>query len=60
GLPEFRWAHLLRDPDLLAEAREEAFCLVEGDPRLSAPGHAGLRSWVRERWGERLGLADVG
>ncbi|MFQ5913916.1 MAG: ATP-dependent DNA helicase RecG [Nitrospinota bacterium] len=60
GAPELRFTRLLRHTDLLAQAREEAFHLVAADPGLSAPEHKDLRSWVQERWGERLDLAEVG
>ncbi|MEE8109641.1 MAG: ATP-dependent DNA helicase RecG, partial [bacterium] len=60
GAPELRLTRLLRHTGLLAQAREDAFHLVGRDPALSAPGNGGLYSWVRERWGEKLALADVG
>jgi ATP-dependent DNA helicase RecG len=42
GMPELRIAHVLRDADLLAAAREDAFALVDDDPDLELPDHAGL------------------
>ncbi len=57
GLPEFRFAKLLRDMRILAEAREEAFKIVKGDSGLEA--HPMLRAEVIKRWGERLKLAVV-
>jgi ATP-dependent DNA helicase RecG len=55
GQSDLRFASpLIRHVDLLADARREAFALVEGDPRLSAPEHAALREEVRRRFGERL------
>jgi ATP-dependent DNA helicase RecG len=60
GAPDFRFSRLLRHADVLAQAREDAFELVKGDPELSDPRHQDLRAWVEERWGERLALAEVG
>ncbi|MGI5863965.1 MAG: ATP-dependent DNA helicase RecG [Myxococcales bacterium] len=60
GLPPLMVADFARDADLLEIAREEALRLVDGDPRLDAPEHAGLRQAIEERWGERLELTRVG
>lgn len=57
GLPEFRFANLIRDARILAEAREEAFRIVKEDHTLS--NHAVLFDEVLKRWGERLELAGV-
>jgi ATP-dependent DNA helicase RecG len=43
GLPDPRMADLLADTPTLARAREDAFALVEGDPDLRQPDHAGLQ-----------------
>ncbi len=57
GLPEFRFANLIRDARILAEAREEAFRVVKEDSTLS--NHMDLFGEVLKRWGERLELANV-
>jgi ATP-dependent DNA helicase RecG len=57
GLPELRFANLIRDARILAESREEAFSVVKEDPTLSK--HPGLFDEVLKRWGERLELASV-
>jgi ATP-dependent DNA helicase RecG len=59
GLPDFRVANILRDGLVLEEARHEAFALVEQDPTLTLPEHAGLRAEMLRRWGGRLELAGV-
>ena len=57
-LPELRVADLLADARLVSVAREAALETVRRDPGLArAPALAGA---VRERWGDRLVLADVG
>jgi ATP-dependent DNA helicase RecG len=57
GLPLLRVADLMRDRDLLEDARREAFALV----RLGAAGTAPLRGLLGEEgWERRFGLARVG
>ncbi len=59
GMPEFRAANLVRDADLLQQARQEAFALVQRDPALSAPMHRVLRDVVMRRWQAKLDLGGV-
>jgi ATP-dependent DNA helicase RecG len=51
GMPDLKVAKLLRDVDVLVEARREAFTLVAGDPNLKRPDHRPLRREVRELLG---------
>ena len=60
GLPSFIFGNLARDADLLARAREDAFRLVDEDPKLAKPGHALLKKALWSRWGRRLQFAEVG
>ncbi len=60
GLPPFRIADLLRDHEVLAEARRDARDLVAADPGLAQAGHAALRRRVLARYGKALELGDVG
>ncbi|HYG77043.1 MAG TPA: ATP-dependent DNA helicase RecG [Planctomycetota bacterium] len=60
GMPELKIADLLRDVDVLAEARAEALERVRRDPQLRKVEHAGLKARVKEVLGSRLGLIDVG
>jgi len=57
-LPEFRVADLVRDRDVLLQAREDAFALLERDPRLE--GHPALRAELARRFVGRIGLYEVG
>jgi ATP-dependent DNA helicase RecG len=57
GLPEFRFANLIRDARILTEAREEAFRIVEESSTLM--NYPGLTEEVLRRWGGRLELARV-
>jgi len=43
GLAGFKMANLVRDIQLLQEAREAAFKVLQKDPKLKWPDHAGLR-----------------
>lgn len=60
GLPAFRIADLVRDRDVLAEARKDAQTLVAENPGLADPDLARLRDMVIRRYGRALDLADVG
>src|ERR687892_646192 len=51
GMPDLKVAKLLRDVDVLVEARREAFDLVAGDPTLRRPDHRPLRREIRELLG---------
>ena len=59
GMPEFRVANLVRDLELLQEARLEAFSLVKQDPGLQQAAHQGLREAMLHKWGEKLELGSV-
>ena len=60
GMPELKVADLLRDHDILAEARDAAQALVRGDESLSRPEHAALRARVREVFSGKLERVDMG
>jgi ATP-dependent DNA helicase RecG len=51
GMPDLKVAKLLRDVDILVEARREAFALVADDPTLKRPDHRPLRREIRELLG---------
>lgn len=60
GLPDFRIANPLDDINILQQAREEAFRVVENDPALATSSHQVIREVVKARWRGRLELATVG
>jgi len=60
GLPPFRVADLVRDRDILDEARRDAQALAAESPGFLAPAFTGLRRMVIARYGKALDLADVG
>ena len=59
GMPEFRVANLLRDADMLQQARQEAFALLKQDPQLKAPVHRALRETMLRRWESKLDLGSI-
>ncbi len=59
GVPDFALRALFRDRKLLEMAREEAFGIVEEDPKLDDPDHAGLKRKLIEEYADRLNLAEV-
>jgi ATP-dependent DNA helicase RecG len=50
GLPELRFGNIVRDFDIMEDARKEAFRLVKEDPELKDPRHAGIRESIKERF----------
>ncbi|HSJ06852.1 MAG TPA: hypothetical protein VK936_09120, partial [Longimicrobiales bacterium] len=60
GLPEFRFFDPIRDEDLVARARDAAQHIIDADPDLARPEHAGLRAAIEERFAERAALYEVG
>jgi ATP-dependent DNA helicase RecG len=58
GLPDLRAANIIRDADLLEQARTEAFELAAQDPTLAR--YPGLREALRRKWQGKLGLINVG
>jgi hypothetical protein len=51
---------LVRDKEILYEAKQDATDLVFSDPGLAKPEHAKLRRQMLGRYGAVLDLGDVG
>ncbi|MFM7735383.1 MAG: ATP-dependent DNA helicase RecG, partial [Alphaproteobacteria bacterium] len=60
GLPDFRVANLLRDADVLGEARAAAQSLLDADPWLRSPEAQGVLRVLEARRAGRLALSRVG
>jgi ATP-dependent DNA helicase RecG len=60
GMPELRQADLLKDGDILVEARKAAHALELRDPGLRQAEHAILKDAVASRFGAKLELGSVG
>jgi ATP-dependent DNA helicase RecG len=54
GRGDLRFAHLVRDQQVLFEARDAAFSLVDTDPSLSLEENRSLLDEVRRRFADRL------
>ena len=57
GLQPLPFIDVLRDVPVLKEAREEAFALLESDPKLARPEHAALKAVVRSKYKNVLGVS---
>jgi ATP-dependent DNA helicase RecG len=61
GMPDLKIADITQDTEILEEAREAAFSLVEADPHLRSDAHQRLRRRFEETYAaEGLGFARVG
>jgi len=60
GVAPFKVADLSRDLALLWDARADAAAWVEASPTLDRPADAVIRRRLGKRYGEAIGLADVG
>jgi ATP-dependent DNA helicase RecG len=60
GIPPFKIADLVRDKEIVEEARKDAIEMVASDPGLANPEHSKLRRQVLKRYGAALNLGDVG
>jgi ATP-dependent DNA helicase RecG len=60
GLPPLRVADLVRDFNVLEEARRDAQSLIASGGQWQSPDFARLRKMVMQRYGRVLELADVG
>ena len=60
GLPDLKIANIIEDFELLGLARRDAFAMIAEDPTLSRPDCAAIRTELIRRFGETLGLVDIG
>ena len=60
GVPSLAFSDLVKNAPLIELTRALADRLVDGDPLLQKPEHAGLRKLVLERYAARLALTAAG
>lgn len=60
GLPDLKIADIIEDYDLLMAARKHAFKLVNSDPMLIAEENKNIRSALLAKFGQSIGLANIG
>ena len=58
GLPSLRIANILRDPDILSHAKNEARAFVENPP--SQEAFVAAIEYIKNHWQRRYGLVQVG
>jgi ATP-dependent DNA helicase RecG len=59
GMPDFRIANIIRDVEIISQARNAARQLLETDPHLTAPEYAPLHRGLERFWGDKLNLVQV-
>jgi len=60
GLPRLKLADITQELSLLETCRDDARALLADDPNLRAPAHRVIRNALVERFGDSLGLAQIG
>ncbi len=60
GLGDLKIANIIDDFDLLNLARRDAFAMIDADPSMNKPENAELRRTLIEKFGDSLGLVDIG
>ena len=60
GEIDFRVADLLRDYEILVQAKKAAQVLLQDDPNLAQAEHQRLKATVLRRWGAKFDLGSVG
>lgn len=56
GLPQLTMADLIRHRDIMKHAGDEAKRLLEADPGLTLPEHAGLRERIDKMFSGDIGM----
>jgi len=59
GLPELRFGNILRDFEIMEEARKEAFDLIRTDPELKESRNAFIKKVLKERFKGKLDFINV-
>ena len=59
GMPDFRLANPIFDRDILEQAREDAFEIVQSDPLLRKAENQGLNNYMQKHFKERMNLINV-
>lgn len=59
GMPDLKYADLVSDRNIIETARKDAFALVEKDPHLRLPEHAGVRRHFKQRFVDKFQMANI-
>ena len=60
GIPELRFGNIIKDFEIMEEARSEAFKLIAEDPDLKNPRNSPLKKALKKRFLGKLELVKVG
>jgi len=60
GLPGLALGNVIRDVEILEEARREAFDLISKDPQLDEDRHGGLKSDLKKKFQDSFHLSFMG
>ena len=59
GMPDLKVADIIRDQDILEEARKDAFKLVRSDPQLDKPQHQLLKKFLTKSFDYDFELIEI-
>lgn len=59
GLPDLRFANLVRDQKIIQTARKDAFHIIDTDPQLRLPQHQKLRKYFQKHYIEKYKLVQI-
>ncbi|MGK9476567.1 ATP-dependent DNA helicase RecG [Melioribacter sp. OK-6-Me] len=60
GLPEFKYANIAEDFDILYSARAAAFNIINADPLLEQQEHIRIKEVLRETYSKHILLSQIG
>ena len=60
GMPDLKVADIENDTQLLEQARDEAFKLMESDPALEDQKHQMLKAVLKTKWQENFEMVSIG
>jgi len=59
GIPDFKYANLIEDQDILLLAKEVAFNLIDTDPQLSKKGNEVIKNNLKEFYKDNLHYSNI-
>ena len=59
GLPELKYSNIVEDTEILIDAKETAFKIIESDPRLSEEKNTVIKKTLRENFSHHIHLSNI-
>ncbi|MCK5455944.1 MAG: DNA helicase RecG, partial [Melioribacteraceae bacterium] len=59
GLPDFKYANLIEDQDILLKAKEVAFDLIDSDPQLSKNENEVIKNNLKQFYKDNLHYSNI-